>query len=143
MSESTSSPDLAESRARRRRFAFLAVPFRRVGRWFSHAPRAMQIGVVLTVVGALAGGTYYATSHLAERAREREVAAAWRAFEQASRTTDVPAMHAALDRVLAASPDDVTATARKTALAAGSAGAGDADLAVVLVSHHMQQNRLA
>jgi predicted Zn-dependent protease len=144
MPEATSQPSERAARSARRRFlALLAVPFLRVGRWFSHAPRAIQIGVVLVAVGALAGGTYYGQSYLAKRAREREVAAGWREFEEAGRSADVPAMHTALDRVLAASPHDATATARKAALAAGSADADDSDLAVVLVSHHMRQNRLA
>ena len=35
---------------------FVAAPFRRVGRWFAHQPRAVQVGLVVVLVAGLAVG---------------------------------------------------------------------------------------
>jgi Flp pilus assembly protein TadD len=127
---------------RRRWFAALALPLRRAGRRFSRAPRSIRLGLVLVVVVGIAAGAYYSQVYLKSRAREREVAARWRDFDEAAASTDLPAMSAALDRLLAASPADPAATRRKVALDSGSADEADPDVAGVLMNHHAASGRL-
>ena len=144
MPETASSQKTGPTAPRSRRpAAWIVAPFRRASRWFSHAPRAIQLGMVVVLAGGLAAGTYYGKSYARARATEREVSAAWHAFDEAARTADVLAMNAALDRVLAASPGDPSAAARRAALANGWADADDVELAIVLVHHHVRQDRLA
>jgi tetratricopeptide (TPR) repeat protein len=119
-----------------------AVPFTRFGRWFVHQPRAVQVTLVAVVLGGLAVGGYYATVYVQRRTVEREAAAGWRAFDEAARKTDLDGMKAALDRVLAAAPDDPLARRRRAALDAGSADPDDPDLALVLLNFHLQHNHL-
>jgi predicted Zn-dependent protease len=132
---------MAES-SRTRWLASAAVPFRRAWRWFVFAPRAVQFGLVLAVVVGVAAWVHYTRSYLTERARERAAAAAWAAFTDAARRADVPAMSAALDRVLAARSDDPTATRRRDALRLGEAPPDDVELAVALQDEHARHGRL-
>src|SRR5438105_610791 len=103
----------------------LAAPFVRIGRWFHYAPRPVRVAVALIVLVGLAAGGYFGSTYLKKRATTREVAAGWREFEHAANKTDLPGMHAALDRVLAANPTNPAATRRKAALAAESADPDD------------------
>ena len=139
MTDPTANP----ARGRFARLRPLAVPFVRAGRWFYHAPRLVQVGAVVVLLGGIAVGGYFGRGYLKDRTADRDVAAGWAAFEDAARKTDPAAMTAALDRVLAARPGDPTATRRRAALAAGAADPDDAELAAVLVNHHTSANRLA
>src|SRR5581483_5892924 len=127
----------------RRVWAALAAPFRRAGRWVYYAPRVVQLGLAVLLVAAPAAGAYYARSYRKERAAARAVAAAWEDGEAAARAADLPALRAALNRVLAARPGDPAAAARLAALDAGSADPADADLAAALMADHLRHDRLA
>src|SRR5262245_45568039 len=107
------TPGSDGSPARRRWAAALALPLVRVGRWFSHLPRAIRVGFVLVLLGGLGAGIAYSQSYLKKRTQEREVAAGWQDFADAASRGDFPDMDAALDRVLAADPDNPLATGRK------------------------------
>lgn len=133
---------VAPAAGRFRRLRPLAAPVRWLARRFYHAPRVVQIGLVLVVLGGLAGGAYYGRNHLKKRAEQRAVSAGWVAFEDAARKGDLGAMKAGLDRVLAARPGDPTAARRRAALDAQAADPDDAELATVLVNHHTAGNRL-
>src|SRR5439155_20326081 len=85
----------------------------------------------------------FGRGYLKNRTAEREAAAGWTDFDAAARKTDLGAMKAALDRVLAARPGEPTATRRKAALDAGAADPDDAELAALPVNHHTAGNRLA
>jgi predicted Zn-dependent protease len=130
------------TRARFARLRLLGVPFVRVGRWFYHAPRLVQIGIIVVLLGGLAAGGYFGLKYLKKRTSQREVAAAWGEFDDAARKNNLDAMKAALDRVLAARPGEPTATRRRAALDAAAADPEDAELATVLVNHHTAGNRL-
>jgi predicted Zn-dependent protease len=136
-------PTAAPTRGRFARLRPLAAPFLWVGRWFYHAPRLVQVGLILVLLGGLATGGYFARGYLKKRTGEREAAAGWAAFEDAARKTDVDAMKAALDRVLAARPDEPTAARRRAALDAAAANDDDAELATVLVNYHTGGGRLS
>ena len=116
--------------------------FRRAGRWFYYLPRAVQLGLAVVVVLGLLAGGYYVRTFEKDRQRQQEVAAGWRDFDTAGRRSDLAAMDAALDRVLAARPGDPIATRRKAALRAVAADADDADLAFILLNEHVRADRL-
>ena len=109
---------------------------------FAYAPRAVRVGIVVIVVLGLTAAGYYSRIYSQTRARERDEAAAWRSFDEAAATADFATMDAALDRLLTLRPGDLAATARKAALASGSADPDDTRLAAALVSRHLGQDRL-
>lgn len=125
----------------RRRPALARAAARLLGR-FARAPRAIRYGAVLVLAAGLAAGGHYGRAYSLAREREREVAAAWRSFDDAADRADVAAMDAALVRVLALVPGDGHAAALRSALATGSAGPGDARVGAALVSAHLREGRL-
>jgi hypothetical protein len=120
----------------------LVAPLRRLGRWLYHAPRSLQLGLVVVLVAAPAAGIYYATYHLKKRAVAREIADRRQDCADAIRKGDLAALRAALDRVLAADPHDAAAAARRAALDAGSANPDDVELAAALMNDHLRHGRL-
>jgi hypothetical protein len=139
MSEASPSAPAAPRRAV---WAALAAPFRRAGRWFYYAPRALQVALVALLVAGSASSAYYAKYHLKKRAVARAVAAAWQDGEDAARKADLDGLRAALDRVLAADPCHAPAAARRAALDAGSADPDDVELAAALMNDHLRHDRL-
>ncbi|HSQ56966.1 MAG TPA: hypothetical protein VLM40_14595, partial [Gemmata sp.] len=91
--------------------------------------------------GSAAGG-YYARTVLVKRETARDTAAAWSDVQEAHRKIDLPAMQAALDRVLAANPDDPAATRYKQILNRGEADPDTPDLALLLMRHHLRAGSL-
>lgn len=115
---------------------------RRLGWWFAHQPRAIQIGLAVVVLAALAAGTYYGQTYVQKRKTAREVAAAWGEYNTAARKSNLEGLQEALHRVLAANPADPTATRYKAMLDRGEADPDAHDLAVVLLHHHLKNQRL-
>ncbi len=124
-----------------RRLRWLAAPFRRVGRWFSHQPRAVQIGLVAVVVAGLAAGVYYGNSYRQKRGTAREVAAAWGEYGNAANKFNLDGIRAALDHVLAIDPNEPTATRYKAMLDSGEADPEVPELAIVLLRQHITNGR--
>jgi tetratricopeptide (TPR) repeat protein len=120
----------------------LTAPPRAAWRWFAHQPRAIQVGLVLILLAALAAGGYYGRSYVKKRERTREVGAAWGEFNTAARKYNLDGVRAALDRVLAADPAEPTAVRYKAMLDRGEADADAPGLAVLLVRDHLQHGRL-
>ena len=131
----TPAPDAGHSR-------WLAAPFVWARIRLYYAPRPVQAALLLVLAGGLATAAYSGDAYRQRREAEREVAAGWRAFEDAAERADLEAMTAALDRVLAVRPGDPTAGRRKAALAALCADESDPELAAVLLGHHAQNGRL-
>lgn len=130
------------SRSRFSRLRPLTVPFRRVGRWFSHQPRFVRYGLALTVLAGLCAGGVYAWVYRQKRADERAVAGANREFAEAVRKTDPDAMRAALDRWAVASPTDATPGRYRAMLDRGEADPDAPQLAAVFLSLHLRADRL-
>ena len=126
----------------RSRWAGVTSPFRWLGRWFYYLPRPVQVGLGLVLVLGTVAAVYYAPRFQKDRTVEREVAAGWREFEAAAKKTDLEAMTAALDRVLAARPGDPTAARRRAAIRARAADADDPELAAVFLNHHVRGDHL-
>jgi tetratricopeptide (TPR) repeat protein len=113
-----------------------------VWQWFAHQPRAVQIGLVVVVLAALGAGGYYGQSVLKKRARAKAVGAGWNEYNNAARKADLDGIRAALDRVLAADPNDPTATRYKAILDRGEADPDTPELAVVLLNQHVSKDQL-
>ncbi len=129
-----------------RRFAawrFVFAPFRRLYRWYSHQPRALRLGLAITLLAAAISGGVYARYHLKKRADVQAVASAWRDFDTAARQADIPAMHTALDRVAAANPSDPLPARYRAMLDSGTAADDAPEMAVVLLADHVRNDRLA
>jgi tetratricopeptide (TPR) repeat protein len=115
---------------------------RRTWRWFAHQPRALQIGLILVVLTGLAAGAYYGRSFVKKRLTDREVGAAWREHAHAVGKGDVDDIRAALERVLAITPDDPTAKRHLSMLDRGEADADESEIAFVLMQEHIRKDRL-
>jgi Flp pilus assembly protein TadD len=124
------------------RLRWLLAPFRRVGRWFAHQPRTLQIWLAVVLVAGLATAGIFGRLYLAERATSREVTAAWHDFDDAARKTDLDEMRTALGSVLAASPNDSTATRYRDILDRGEADPDTPELARVLLAHFIRTDQL-
>lgn len=138
----TSTRTELPSPTRRSRWSWVVAPFRRIGRWFRHQPRGLQIGLVAVVVAGIGVGIYFGQSYLSQRDRAHAVAAAWGEYGNAVRKIDYPAIQTALDRVLTVSPGDPAATRYQAILASGSADPDTPELASVLLYEHIRNNRL-
>jgi len=122
---------------------WLASPPRLAWRWFAHQPRALQVGLVLVVLAALATGGYYGRLFLKKRQAAEKVGAAWAEYAQAVRRADVEGIREALDHALVANPGDEIAIRYRAMLDAGAADPEVEELAVVLLHHHIRNDRLA
>ena len=120
----------------------LVSPLRQLGRWFVHQPRALRFGLGFVLLLGLAVGGVYGRFYLTNRTATLEVAAGWRDFEDAARKTDLEAMQTALDRVIAAKPDEPNAPRYKAILDKGEADPDTPEVAVVLLVHHLRGDRL-
>src|SRR5262245_47860431 len=121
---------------------WITAPVRLAWRWFAHQPRALQVGLVLVLLAALATGGYYGRAFLQKRDNAREVGAAWEAYAYAAGRGALDGIREALDRVLVASPADPIATRYKAMLDAGAAEPDVEELAVILLHHHIRHDRL-
>ena len=122
---------------------WLTSPVRLAWRWLAHQPRAIQIGLVLVVLAAVGTGAYYGRTFVKKRLAARDVGAAWAEYGNAVRRADMDEIGAVLDRVLTVSPGDETATRYKAMLASGEADPEVQELAVILLHHHIRNDRLA
>jgi hypothetical protein len=135
--ETTSPPAARPNRVR-----FLTVPFVRLYSWYVHQPRLIRIGLAaVSLAGILALGVY-AQSHRKKRAAAEAVAAAWREVEEAVRQADRAAARQALDRVLAANPEDPTAARFRDMLDQGAADPDTPELVALLLTDHLRADRL-
>src|SRR6266542_2408879 len=96
----------------RRAFA----PIYHAGLWLRGAPRWLQAAIVLVLLGVVGVGGYYLFHKRAASQTQRAVAEGWKHFDEAARTGDEPGMRAALDEVLAVSPENPLAARRKQTL---------------------------
>ena len=87
-------------------------------------PRSLRLLAAAGMIGGVAAGGCGAHRWTTGRA-QRATAAAWQRFDESARTADAGGMTAALDAVLAATPGEPTAVARKRTLATGDANADD------------------
>src|SRR5438874_1561549 len=100
MSDTAPPPAPPLGRRTPRWVAAAGSPFRRVGRWYYYAPRAVQVGLVLVLIGLLAAGLYFGTNFLRGRTAAKAIGAAQQEYNEAARRADVPGMIEALDKVL-------------------------------------------
>src|SRR5437763_4058068 len=91
-------------------------PVRHVTLWLRGAPQWLQAAIALILVALAGTGGYYVFHKRAQSQTQRAVADGWKHFDEAARGGDEPGMRAALDEVLAASPNDQLAARRKQTL---------------------------
>lgn len=120
------------------RLAVVAVPFRRLGRWYAYQPRVIQVGLVVVMAVGLVAGSLYTFRYLRKRNTAAEVSAGWQDYRLAAERGDTEAIRAALDRVLAARPDDDRATRYKVILDRGQADPDTPELALVFLNQYIQ-----
>ena len=120
---------------------WLFAPFRRAWRWFAHQPRAIQFGLILVLVAALAVGGYYGQSYMKKRSTAKEIAAAWGEYNAAASKVDLDGIRAALDHVLAIDPNEETAIRYKAMLEKEEADVDVTELTVALLYHHIRYQR--
>jgi tetratricopeptide (TPR) repeat protein len=138
------------SSARRSALGRAAAPFRVLFvswprfayRWFRGAPRWMQAILLLTFIGAIGGGGYYAVTTRMETLKQRKVRSAWIRFEAAARAGDEAAMRAALDEVRAADPTDSRADRWQKVLDSGEGDPGDQDTVLASILRLLRAGRL-
>ena len=111
-------------------------------RWLRYAPRGIQILVLLSGVGIAAGGVYYFAVRLPAHNKMLAAVKAWKHFEEATLTLDVPEMKVALDEVLAVKPEETLAASRKEALETLSASASDAPMTFITLQLNLRAGKL-
>jgi len=120
----------------------LLAPFRYVWDRFYHASPFFQILMVAIFAG---GGLVAGISAYYFYNRQKigiEWSSGWRDYIEAKDRSDVDGMKAGLDRALAVRPSDAVAARKRNDLEIEEADPEDAEIAIVLMNHHMKANRL-
>ncbi|MBA4189670.1 MAG: hypothetical protein C0467_16925 [Planctomycetaceae bacterium] len=124
------------------RLRWVGTPFRYLWQAFSRQPRGFRLGLAVVLVIGTITGVMYAQIYLKKRESVHATVAAWQAYNTAAQKTDLDAMRAALDGVLAINSSDPNAGRYRSMIDRGEADPDSPELAMVLMTHHRGQDRL-